>query len=98
MPRATSLLPPPKYTAELVAERSKPLRRRRIRAFGVLAKFLGLLRILNRFAAETNAAARRIHLENDDLDIGADGKRFHNVSFSGHACLAQGHEAGATRG
>jgi hypothetical protein len=31
-----SFLPRPKYTAELIAERSEPLRRRRIRAFGVL--------------------------------------------------------------
>ena len=48
--------------------------------------------------AETNAAARRVDLEDDDLDVGADGKRFRDVRFPGHAGLAQRDETGAPRG
>ena len=44
----SSLLPRLECAAELVGERSEPLRRRSILAFGVLAHFLGLLRVQDR--------------------------------------------------
>ena len=45
---ATSILPRLECAAELVGERSEPLRRRGILAFGVLAHFLGLVRVQDR--------------------------------------------------
>ena len=44
-PRQPLLLPRLECAAELVGERSEPLRRRSILAFGVLAHFLGLVRV-----------------------------------------------------
>ena len=51
----------------------------------------------DRLDAETNAAARRVDLEDDDLDVGADGKCLRDVRFPGDAGLAQRNEAGASR-
>src|SRR5436190_6230108 len=96
--QATSLVPGSKDPAELVAKRSESLGGCRVRAFGVLAQFLGLLRTLNRAAAETNAPARGIHFEDDDLDVGAYRQRLDNVGFPRHAGLARGYEACPARG
>src|SRR5580704_17374958 len=95
---ATSLLTRLECASELVSERSEPLRRRGVLAFGVLAHFFILQRVGDGLAAETNAAARRIDPEDDDLDVGPDGKRFRNVCFPGQAGLAQRDEPCAPRG
>src|SRR5439155_21347765 len=79
--------------AELVGERAEPLRRRNIRALGILTHFVGLARVQDRFAAEANAPTGRVDLENDDLDVGTDWKRLRDVGFPGDAGLTQRHEA-----
>ena len=48
--------------------------------------------------AETNAAAGRVDLEDDDLDVGADGKRLGDICLPGDAGLARRDEPGAPRG
>ena len=56
-------------------------------------------RVLDRLDAEANAAAWRVlDLEDDDFDVGADGKRSGDIRFPGNAGLAQGDETGAPRG
>src|SRR5262245_24761687 len=73
------LLPRLECPAELVGERSEPLRRRSIPAFGVLADFCSLLRVQDGLRAQTDPAARRVDLEHDDLDVAADGKRSSDI-------------------
>lgn len=88
-PDGRSLLPRLERAAELVGQRSEPPGRRSILAFGVLAQFLGLARVQDRFGAEANAAWRVFDLEDDHLDVGADGKRLRDIRFPGDAGLAQ---------
>lgn len=90
-----SFLARPKSAAELIGERSEPLRRRRIPALGVLAHFRGLLRVPDRFGAQTDATARRIDVEHDHLDVGADGKRSSDLRFLRNAGFPQWDETGA---
>src|SRR5438093_12700689 len=92
-----SLLPRLECAAQLLGERSESLWRRGVRAFGVLAHFLGLPRVQNRLVAQTNAPTRQVDVENDDLDVGANRKRFRHVGFPGHARFAQRHETRASR-
>src|SRR5439155_7608664 len=82
--------------AELISKRTEPVRRRSIPAFGILAHFLGLVRVQYRLDAETNAATRRV--EDDDLHVGADGKRAGDIRVPGNAGLAQWDETRAPRG
>src|SRR5580765_4734422 len=92
----SSLLPRLECAAEFVGKRSEPLRRCGILALGVGAHFIGLVRVEDRLGAEANATAWRVvHFEDDDLDVGADGKRSRDVRFLDHAGLAHRNETGA---
>ena len=64
----------------------------------LLAQLLDLLRVQDRLAAQANAAARRIDLQDDDLDVATDGERSRNVGFLGNAGLARRDDTGASRG
>src|SRR5262249_10286507 len=75
--------------AQLVGERSEPVRGCPVRALAVLAHLVGLARILNRLGTEADASSGRIQLEDDDLDVGSDRKRFHDVAFLRDPGLAQ---------
>ena len=52
----------------------------------------------DRLRAQPDAAARRLDLEHDDLDVGADWKRLADIVFPGDAGLAHRDETGSSRG
>src|SRR5262249_18651864 len=65
------------------------------RACPEFAQFVGLLRVLDGFRAQTDAPACGIHFEDDDLDLGADRERPGDVGVLLDTRFAHGNEPGA---
>src|SRR6185295_18379881 len=97
LPAMWSLLVRLECAPQFVGERSESFRRRRIRAFAVLAHFRSLFRVEDRLRTEPDAAARRIDFEHRDLDVTADRKHASDVCVLRDAGLAHRDEAGASR-